>query len=357
MNYIESIMNAINKVFDVSEENISSLKVMLSDIEAAHLYNKFSAEKQSRNYLNRDLLSKANLLNALLEIVLENPNLDLLESEKRKEMLMALYGAAASLYEQVLNQIPDHECWNYMRYLVMYSMLAYLADRQTMSDLVIREYNIRLVDSVNLYNESPTIQKLEYDAYYLIVLLMSNIKNYDGLMQLNSLIERANTHLDKAQMEELQKEQLDISAGMKIASYGNIIYLTTVLKSYLFSGRIESSEDQNIYSVIDMYSFNAFHLLSHESIELKLIGHLLRYAYVRVADNSIWNIAEKSPLIRKFIEENLSKGSWYIYSLLPSQREVISDVLTPKKSIVVGMPTSAGKSLLAEMQILFTFYG
>ena len=182
MNYIESIMNTINKVFDVSEESISSLKVMLSDIEAAHLYSKFSAEEQSRDYLNNDLLSKANLLNALLEIVLENPNLELIESEKRKEMLTALYGAAASLYEQVLNQIPDHECWSYVRYLVMYSMLAYLADRQTMSDLVIKEYNIRLVNYVSLYNEFPTIQKLEYDTYYLIILLMSNIKNYDGLI-------------------------------------------------------------------------------------------------------------------------------------------------------------------------------
>ena len=356
MNYIESIMNTINKVFDVSEESISSLKVMLSDIEAAHLYSKFSAEEQSRDYLNNDLLSKANLLNALLEIVLENPNLELIESEKRKEMLTALYGAAASLYEQVLNQIPDHECWSYVRYLVMYSMLAYLADRQTMSDLVIKEYNLRLVNYVSLYNEFSTIQKLECDTYYLIILLMSNIKNYDGLIQLNSFIEKANTHLDNAQMEELQKSQLDISSGLKIASYGNIIYLTTVLKSYLFSGRIDSAEDQNIYSVIDMYSFNAFHLLSHENIELKLIGHLLRYAYERVADNSIWNIAEKSPLIKKFIEANLSKGSRYIYSLLPSQREVISDVLTPKKSIVVGMPTSAGKSLLAEMQILFSIH-
>ena len=172
MNYIESIMNTINKVFDVSEESISSLKVMLSDIEAAHLYSKFSAEEQSRDYLNNDLLSKANLLNALLEIVLE--------------MLTALYGAAASLYEQVLNQIPDHECWSYVRYLVMYSMLAYLADRQTMSDLVIKEYNIRLVNYVSLYNEFPTIQKLEYDTYYLIILLMSNIKNYDGLIILLS---------------------------------------------------------------------------------------------------------------------------------------------------------------------------
>lgn len=356
MEHIKSIINSIEKVFDVSEENLSSLAVMLADIEAGHLYDKFSAEEQRKRYLNSDLLSKVNLLNALLEIILENPNMDLVESEKRKELLVSLCGIVASLYEQVLEQTHDDEYWNNMPYLVMYSMLSYMADRQTMSDLIIKDYNAKLTQTEHLYNESLTIRKLEYDSYYLIVFLMSNIRNYEGLVQLNSIIDRANENLKKAQKEELAKEELDISIGLKIASYGNVIYLTTILKEYLFSGKIDNSENQDIYSVIDMYSYNAFHLLTNESIDLKLIGHLLRYAYERVAENSIWNIAEKSPLIRKFIEENLSTGDRYIYSLLPSQREVISDVLTPKKSIVVGMPTSAGKSFLAEMQILFSIH-
>lgn len=47
------------------------------------------------------MLSKANLLNALLEIVLENPDMDLIESGKRKELLAGLCGTVASLYEQV----------------------------------------------------------------------------------------------------------------------------------------------------------------------------------------------------------------------------------------------------------------
>ena len=50
MEYIKSIINSIEKVFDVSEENISSLTVMLSDIETSHLYNMFSAEEQSKKY-------------------------------------------------------------------------------------------------------------------------------------------------------------------------------------------------------------------------------------------------------------------------------------------------------------------
>ena len=69
-----------------------------------------------------------------------------------------------------LDQINDNECWENMSYLVMYSMLSYMADRQTMSDLVIKEYNAKLTKMMSLYNEFSTMQKLEYDTYYLIVL-------------------------------------------------------------------------------------------------------------------------------------------------------------------------------------------
>ena len=69
---------------------------------------------------------------------------------------------------------------------------------------------------MSLYNEFPTMQKLEYDTYYLIVLLMSNIKNYDRLTRLNSFIKRANDSMDEAQREELAKAELDILVSLKI---------------------------------------------------------------------------------------------------------------------------------------------
>lgn len=356
MGYIESVVKTIEEVFSLSEDHVSSLTVMLSNFDANRLYDKFSAVDLKKEYTTNDLISKINLLDALLEILLENPNMENIPSDKRKELIRGLCGTVASLYEHILLNIDGGSVWKGISNLVMYSILSYMADCQTMSDLVIQEYHAKLINTMNSYNESTYLQKLEYDTYYLIVCLMSNIKNHEGLLQINNIIDSANKNLVKVQEEEIKKEDLDISVGLRIGAFGNIIYLTTVLKDYLFSGEIDSSENQDIYSVIDMYSFNAFHLLSNENIELKIIGHLLKYAYEKVAENSIWNIAEKSPLIKKFIIENLSHGNRYIYSLLPSQRDVISDVLTPKKSIVVGMPTSSGKSLLAEMQILFSIH-
>ena len=355
MGNIDAITKSIRAVFNVSEENLSSLSVMLTTIDANHIYHKFGLDSKENKYSNEELISKTNLLNALMEIVLENPNMEEIESNERKNLLSELYKATAALYEQLLNQDTDN-LWNNLSYLVMYSMLSYLADKQTISDLVINVYNSKLQNKVDQYNNFSTLEKLELDTYYLIVLMVSNIKNHDGLVSLNSYIERAEEILDKAQNEEIEKDEMDVEDGLKISAFGNIIYLTSLLKEYLFTGKIENEENQDIYSVIDVYSYNAFYLLNAENIELKLIGHLLKYAYTQVAENSIWNIAEKSPKIRQFIENNLIRKGKYIYSLLPSQREVISDVLAPKKSIIVSMPTSSGKSLLAEMQILFSLH-
>lgn len=356
MNNINIIVNSIKAVFDdISEEKISSLSVMLSEIEANNIYRKFNANSKEKIFEEDELHAKADLLSALLEIVLENPNMDEIERNKRKELLNDLYGAIATLYEQLLKQNQENE-WEHLPSLVMYSMLSYLADNQTISDLVIKNYNQKLMKKQQQYLNMSVMERLEADTYYLIIIMMSNIRNNDGLLKLNSYIDRAQKTLDDAQMSELEKEDIDIQNGLKISAFGNIIYLTYTLKEYLFAGKISSEENQDIYSVIDIYSYNAFHLLGDDDISTKIIGHLLKYSYAQVAENSIWNIAEKSPKIKQFIENNLTSDNRYIYSLLPSQREVISEVLTPKKSIIVSMPTSGGKSLLAEMQILFSLH-
>ena len=79
--------------------------------------------------------------------------------------------------------------------------------------------------------------------------------------------------MDEAQREELCKAELDIPVGLKDCFLWKYNLFDDGFKRISFSGKIDSSENQDIYSVIDMYSYNAFHLLDNESIDLKLIGH------------------------------------------------------------------------------------
>ncbi len=350
-----TIVSSIRAIFNVDEENISSLNMMLNYIEEKRIQKRFNQVIEYGSYTKEDILSKANILNALMELVLENPSMEEIEATDRKDLLCELYKTTSSLYEQILEQSID-DIWDSMQLLVMYSMLSYLADKQTIATIVIEEYNRKLTEARFQLDNMPVIVQLEYQTYYLVISLLSNIKNHAGLILLNDNIEKAQNLLNQSQEVIMKEEEIDVREGLKISAFGNIIYLTETLKKYLFNGNIADDENQDIYSVIDVYSYNAFHLLETEDISLKLIGYLLKYAYTQVAENSIWNIAEKSPKIRSFIQNNLSQEGRYLYSLLPSQREVISDILTPKKSILVSMPTSAGKSLLAEMQILFSLH-
>lgn len=84
MSNIDTIIESVKKVFNMSEENISSLSVMLNNIDANHIYSKFRLKYKENNYSKEELISKTNLLNALMEIVLENPNLMLLTAAKGK---------------------------------------------------------------------------------------------------------------------------------------------------------------------------------------------------------------------------------------------------------------------------------
>jgi len=351
--YGKVIIDSIKSIFNTSEESLSSLITMLNNAEENRIRRRFYL-KVAKQFSDNEIISKINLLIALMELVLENPNMEKIDSHERKSLLLELYITTTSLYEQMLEH-NEERIWERMPYATMYSMLSYLADKQTISAMTIDEFLSRLNARKEEFSKISPLSKLEYYSYYLIISILSNIKNQAGLVNLESIIANAQSVLEEIQ-DEMLKEEMDVQEGLKVTAFGNIIYLTSLLKDYLFKGSISDEENQDIFSVIDIYSYNIFSLLSEEDISIKVIGHLIKYAYTQVAENSVWSIAEKSPMIKAFIEENIMGTNKYIYSLLPSQRDVISEVLTPKKSIIVTMPTSAGKSFLAEMQILFTLH-
>ncbi|MGO5053349.1 DEAD/DEAH box helicase [Lachnospiraceae bacterium LCP25S3_G4] len=355
MDNLQSVMIKIKSILDISEDKISSLNAMLRDIEINRIHDRFDRIASDSIFTREDMLSKANLLNAMTELILENPSLNQINENERRGVLKLLFETNSTIYEQLIKS-ESIKSYEKISIVVMYSMLSYLADKQTISNIMIEKYNVEILSTKDFLVDMETIDQLEFATFYLVVLMLSNIKNHDGLNNLNTNINVAQEYLEEAQNKELERENFDIRNGLKISAYGNIIYLVEMLKEYLFTGKVETEKNQEIYTLIDMYSYNAFYLLGNEEIELKLIGYLVKYAFAQVAENSIWNIAEKSPKIRMFIEKNLSEGERFLYSLLPSQRDVIAEVLTPKKSIIVSMPTSSGKSLLAEMQILFSLH-
>ncbi|CAK7073422.1 DEAD/DEAH box helicase [Tissierella sp.] len=349
MDNIFLILEKIKNVFKINEGQFSSLLKILANLDSNNIFKSFGIDNNISLESYEEINIKINTLNSLILLILENPKFNSINDKGKKELLLDLYEAIASLYEHLV-VITDETDINFVQSLVLYALFSYLADKQTISDLLIKENYKRIkID----YFTNDILLHLEVETYRLLLLILSNIKNHDGLMHVNNRIQTINELLEEAQKHELENNFSDINRGLRISAIANIIHLSQLVKEYLFTGKVLNEETSDIKNLIQIYSYNAYNLLNDDSSDLKLISYLIKYSFTKIAEDSIWNIASKSPLIREFIEAKFSDSKNYIYTLLPSQRDSISDVLTTKKSVIVNMPTSSGKSLLAEMQILF----
>lgn len=345
------ILEKVKNIFQINDDQFSSLLKILEDMDSNNILTSFGIPLTDNSIcINEDINIKINSLNSLVLLILENPKFKDIDSKEKDSLMINLYEATASLYEYLIRTSSEYNV-DFAQSLVLYGLLSYLADKQTISDLFIKDYYNKIK-----VNTEDILYDLELETYKLILCFLVNIKNHEILLMIDRKIKLVDKLLEEAQNEEMQNNFSDINRGLTISALANIIHLTRLLKEYLFTGTIKNEETQDIKNLIQMYSYNAYYLLKDNLSNIKLVSYLIKYTYSKIVDDSIWKIASKSPLIKEFIEYNFSDGEKYIYTLLPSQRDAISDILTTKKSIVINMPTSSGKSLLAEMQILFSLH-
>lgn len=311
----------------------------------------------SDNY--RDISLKLDAISSLISILHHNPKLNnttaKIKGENGKDVLKTLYNVAFDLSINKFNlkkEMPDIER---LFILTLVSFYGILADKQTISDIFIKKYIDGLTKSVS--NEENSIKRLEAFTYIALINLTIKIDSKRALDNLDRVINDVEYMLGLAQQSEIGKESIDMEKAFLIAGLANIIYITKIVKNYLFTGKVKSDERANVYSYIDKYCYNANKLLKETNEEsIKKIANLLKYTLEQICRNSIWSFADRSPVIKKFFMKSLDSEEDFIYTLLPSQRDSILDILTAKRSIVINMPTSSGKSLLAELYILFTMH-
>lgn len=93
------------------------------------------------------------------------------------------------------------------------------------------------------------------------------------------------------------------------------------------------------------------------SMEQEEIARLLNFACQRMIGNSTWSIARAAnPLTQRFVTNLVSQSRTRpVLELLPPQRQALAEaglIRGGKRSVVVSMPTSAGKTLIAQFRIL-----
>lgn len=121
-----------------------------------------------------------------------------------------------------------------------------------------------------------------------------------------------------------------------------------LLEGYAYKGNLIVNIDRNLNQTEQI-------LHSYQEHKLVQITQLLRNSLKELHKNSIWNNTKFGSNIQKLCEFK-SKTQNQLIDLLPSQQEALQRQImdTASSVIILQMPTSAGKTLLAEFNILQT---
>lgn len=342
------IENLLNK-------NESILFDLLGNFEKEFLENIFETNRGLFDSLNNFQYNEDDL--ELKLFVLNNLGSQVLEKEKTREkffknnkleVFFKLIYELNKSYFKKSEFISQDNIYDKKLDSAFYTVsYAVLSDNIVEVNTVLKEFKFDEVK--NNYNNK--LDLLEGYIQYLFIKLSIRIQNSYDKKLVDEIINEID-ELIKDIISNVQSEQEYITVGLKLSSYANILYILKEYYLFLFSG--ECTNGSHFESLLDNILFNAHKSIgNNQKFENKII--LIRYVLKSLYLKSFWNIAETSPLIKEFFKKTITDDN-YILNLMPSQSKTIHDLLSAKKAYIVSMPTSAGKTLLAELYLLYNFH-
>ncbi|MBD3341247.1 MAG: DEAD/DEAH box helicase [Candidatus Lokiarchaeota archaeon] len=347
----DKVAKQLQEIFGEDSVHPNEVLHILSQQEKFELVKKFDivlTHLQLDSNKVADVKLKADAIDTLLTVISNNPSLEqkLKKENGNTNLLKRLNSDAYETYRTYFLNNKFDDSLEALSTLVLVSYYGLLADYTTLVDLFIQEQLFKFETDILIADYS--VDGLEFSTYLLILQILKRIKNSNEESIVQSLFDHTNQVIRTIQ--ESDPNELGLTNSLKIGALANLVYLLGSVKQYLFTG----TTDDNVQVLIENYTYNAVKLLGDrtESNLLK-VSLLSKNGLKQLCKNSIWEVTSRSFLIKRFFEDSLKRKDNFIYSLLPSQRDSVLNILTLKKSIVLNMPTSAGKSLLAELYILF----
>lgn len=352
----EELLNIINKQFSDffnTDDHVADLLKLLSDTEKSYLYRRLNAYDVSTSDpgYEQKLKLKIETINSLILVVQERPQLnETLQNENKKNGKTTLIRLYELLFELNISFVSSLTVNDYQKLeAILFTVITGMcADRPAEAAMIIKSNNW-----INAYTNPSIDLQLKTNIIKFNLSLYGIINCREHINAINALEASTLESLTDYQEQQTQSDNISLQNGFTIGVFANFFHVLKNTKEYLFTGK--NSKADSLPSIIDTYIFNAIKLSANISSEtLTNIIHHSRYSLLQLYKNSVWQIADRSPLIRQFFANSINNADHVLLTLLPSQRKTILDILTAKKSIVVNMPTSSGKSLLAELYILYT---
>ncbi len=350
---LKNIDNKINSLLSPTDGEVADLLSILHQHEKYYLYKKFDPQHEDKDWENIKVRAntKIETVDSLASFLSNNAQYEKYFStdiNAKKPVLTKLYEILSELY---FTQFENDKLQDIERLelLVLACLTGVSGERSPEVTMIIGE-QAAWISNIRTNNVT---EKLKTSTYKVLIALLGKINQKTDIDKISYFIEESLGDLKGIQETILQAEQFDLEDGFLIGTFGNIIHIVKSLSEYLYNGK--TSNNEKIKDIVRDYSYNAIELTKNISeTNIKKITYHIRRSLNQICDNSIWNLAEINPVFKAFFEKSVHNSENFFLTLLPSQRKSLYQVLSAKKSIVINMPTSSGKSLLAEMLILFT---
>ena len=211
--------------------------------------------------------------------------------------------------------------------------------------------------------ENTTIWNLNYNSedwdmqlfatIYVAILHLTKKGNWDDLTETSKLIIKLREEQKKYEKTYLtdRPKQFQRGASYELASLYHVAKSVEIMGEYMMQGT-----PNQVNVILEMHFDKAItYCRKSGQMELELILRMLQLTFRKMIENSIWAVAKRVNSRVKTFTEIITKSAKPVFELMYPQRVTILEkgLLDPaNKAIVVTLPTSSGKTMIAEFRIL-----
>ncbi|GAA0960971.1 DEAD/DEAH box helicase [Streptomyces rhizosphaericus] len=237
-----------------------------------------------------------------------------------------------------------------LRHLVLLSADGILSNRRPEVMLALGKAGIP--ERADLINEqTPFDETVEIDVFRAFVLLARRGGGWKDLDESRSAIMQLRENHRRQQESYLQGSQDTAGSGVRLIARFNLAKIVEIASSYTVGGQPVDAEihiDRHERNLDDLFKLRP-------DYGFEEMAYLVVRACREIVASSIWkNTRQLGQDFRDFVSALASREKSPTLELWPSQRRAIDQhLLDPaRRAVVVEMPTSAGKTLLAEFSIV-----
>lgn len=219
---------------------------------------------------------------------------------------------------------------------------------------------IKLRLDLQSYDESQTTEKSEWfervlnnilSAIILLVRKENGFKDIRNSVEIIAKLQQEQVNFEEKYLKQFSEQEEEISMAESLLGLYHLSKTLIETATYLIEGY---NYKKNLESEVRIHSEISLRLFSNNSRMQELIKVFRENLYI-IKSNSIWHSTNDVQIekLKKFCSIR-AKSDKSLLDLLPSQRNAIGQKLLDIASnvTVVEMPTSSGKTLLAEFNII-----